>query len=239
MLQDILQGIKNLVFPRHCLICRRWIEDAKTRICEPCHQSLPTIKPPLCLKCSRHLLATNTQGICSTCQHHQYAFDRAFGCYDYKAPITELIKAFKFQHKDYLSSMFVDLMIEHINQCHFPIEEFDAIIPIPLNTERLRERGYNQSFLLAQGLSKHFNIPLLPNTLIRQGSQLSQTQLNANNRWTNLQGAFKMNTSLNLYRKILLIDDVLTTGATTHAASLTLKEHGANNICVLTFAITP
>ncbi len=123
-------------------------------------------------------------------------------------------------------------------KCLIDFNQFDLIMPIPLHPTRLRERGYNQSALIAQKLSKEFNIPLINNNLIRIRNTPSQTNLNKKERWTNIKGAFKIKYPTNINKKFtLLIDDLLTTGATTSEAALTLKKSGAKKVGVLTIAI--
>jgi len=109
---------------------------------------------------------------------------------------------------------------------------------MPLSSTRQRERGFNQSLLLANKLSGHFHIPLSTNNLIRIRHTESQSLLNRKNRWTNIQGAFKINhPSIYQDQAVLLVDDLLTTGATASEASSLFKKAGAKTVGVLTLAI--
>jgi ComF family protein len=129
-------------------------------------------------------------------------------------------------------------MATFIRTYQLDIAQFDALIPIPLSATRLRERGYNQSGLLAQGISEAFHIPVFENSLTRRHTR-HQTLLNEKERWTNIQGAFTIKFSKNINnRNILIIDDLLTTGATASEAARTLKKCGAQTVGVLTLAIT-
>jgi ComF family protein len=130
-------------------------------------------------------------------------------------------------------------MIDFIDRHHLPLRQFDLIAPIPLHAVRLRERGYNQSALLSQDLSRHYGIRHRDDLLTRQKNTPTQTELGAKQRWTNMEGAFRIKNLSGIDGKsIVLIDDLYTTGATVHSAAQTLKAAGAARICVLTLSIT-
>jgi len=119
------------------------------------------------------------------------------------------------------------------------IEQFDFMVPIPLHPTRKRERGYNQSFLLASQLSRIFNINLNINLLIKIKNTKNQSLLSKKERWTNITGAFKIKNPNEVNNKsILLIDDLLTTGATSSEAAKALKSAGAKTVGVFTLAGT-
>lgn len=119
------------------------------------------------------------------------------------------------------------------------IAQFDIIVPIPLYPTRLRERGYNQSRLLARHLAQSYHIPLSEKQLIRARNTVHQTGLSEKDRWTNIRGAFRIDSSNTFSGKnILIIDDLLTTGATVSQAAAELKKAGAETVGVLTLAIT-
>ena len=130
-------------------------------------------------------------------------------------------------------------MVDFIDRFSLPIEKFDMITPIPLHPVRLRERGYNQSALLSLGLSRHYGVMHTENLLIRQKCTQTQTELGAKQRWTNIQGAFRIKNPSDVAGKtVVLIDDLYTTGATVNSAAEALKAAGAARVCVLTFCMT-
>ncbi|HBR14915.1 MAG TPA: hypothetical protein DD723_05140 [Candidatus Omnitrophica bacterium] len=131
-------------------------------------------------------------------------------------------------------------MLSFIQEYHFDIEHFDMVVPIPLSATRLRERGYNQAWLLAKGVTSAYPIALDSRLLIRVRHTPNQAQLHEKERWTNIQGAFKIKNSKRVAGKnILIVDDLLTTGATASEAARVLKEAGAKRVGVLTLATTP
>ena len=119
------------------------------------------------------------------------------------------------------------------------MNQFDIIVPIPLHKARLRERGYNQSQLLCENISKEFRLQQSVGNLIRKRPTKNQAFLKEKERWTNIEGAFTIKDSSQFSDKsVLIVDDLLTTGATASEAARTLKRAGAKKVSVLTLAIT-
>jgi len=153
--------------------------------------------------------------------------------------MRRLIHLFKYGQKTALQYWGSEIIYSFINANNIDLSEFDLIVPIPLHSTRLRERGYNQAQLLSQSLSIQFAIPQSSNNLSRIRNTKNQARLSAKERWTNIHGAFKIKDSLEYFRRsILLVDDILTTGATASEAARLLKKAGANKVAVLALAIT-
>ena len=224
MLQAFLQGAIELIFPDNCLLCRQFLNSRHQRqLCVSCLESLALNPTPL----SRQ----TTEGT--------FAFDQAWSVCLYNEPAQKLLHAFKYNSKTSLCKTFVPLMIDFIDRYSLPLRQFDLITPIPLHPVRLRERGYNQSALLSLALSRHYGVSHTENLLIRQKKTRTQTELGAKQRWTNMEGAFKIKNPTDVEGKtVVLIDDLYTTGATVHSAAEVLKTAGAARVCVLTFSIT-
>jgi len=223
MLQAFLQGAAALIFPDNCLLCRQFLNSRHQR--------------QLCTACTE-LLAFNPAPFCKPSPHH-FAFDCAWSVCLYNETAQKLLHAFKYGSKTSLHKTFVPLMIDFVTRHQIPVHSFDIIAPVPLHPARLRERGYNQSSLLSWGLSRHWGIGHTENLLIRRKNTPTQTELGAKQRWTNLEGAFKINDSAYVQGKsVLMVDDLFTTGATLHWAADTLKTAGASRVGVLTLGIT-
>ncbi len=150
-----------------------------------------------------------------------------------------MIAQFKYNQKTYLRKPFAQFLINFTQINRLDIEQFDIIVPVPLYPSRFRERGYNQSQLLAEQIAKKFSISLSIKNLIRIRNTEHQTFLNEKERWTNIRGAFRIkNSSAFSGKNILMIDDLLTTGATASTAAESLKDAGAEIVGLLTLAIT-
>lgn len=238
MLQDLWQGLSRLVYPPHCLLCHTYTAHSPTPgVCPRCHATLVFNRPPFCCKCSRHL-GTSPINICRECRKTHPAFDFAWSACLYEEPLKDLIHRFKYGQKTLLRRFLGKLIISFVREYGFDLGQFDLIVPIPLSTTRLRERGYNQARLLAQELGREFSLPLAEN-LRRIRHTRPQTLLEEKQRWTNIKGAFTIRQPQRLrHKNILIIDDLLTTGATASEAARTLKAAGAGTVGVLTLAIT-
>ena len=224
MLQAFLQGAFELIFPDNCLLCRQFLNSRHQR--------------QLCAQCLG-LLAMNPTPFSRQSLQGTFAFDEAWSVCLYNESAQKLLHAFKYNSKTSLAKTFVPLMIDFIDRHHIPLQKFDLISPIPLHPVRLRERGYNQSALLSLPLSGHYKIEHTENLLVRQKVTTTQTELVAKQRWTNMEGAFRMKNSTDLAGKsVVLIDDLFTTGATVHSAAENLKKAGAARVGVLTLSIT-
>lgn len=239
MLRNLLAGLTNLVYPRVCVICKDKLKDhakADDFVCLECWNKIKKNNPPFCHSCGRHLekryFSTN---ICPDCIKTPLNFDRAFSPCIFEGTLKELIHHFKYRGKDYLGTALSRLMIDFIDEYDLPLEILDYIIPIPLHKARLREREFNQANILGKKIADRYNKQILEDVLLRQTNTKTQTDLELDQRRANVENCFKVEKAdLIKNKNILLVDDVLTSGATTSEAALTLKRNGANIVFVLT-----
>lgn len=240
MIQNMVHGLFELLYPPHCIICKASLtaDSPHPYVCPECDHTLKPNHPPFCPKCSRFLGAHPESALCGACRRHPPQFDFAWSGCLYTDHLKKMIHDFKYHQRTYLKKYLAHCMIDFIKKYNLDIQQFDFLLPIPLAATKLRERGYNQSCLLAQELKQTYKIPLAPQTLIRIKDTKAQVQLSQKERWTNMHGAFRIKNSRTIInRNILLIDDLLTTGATASHAAQTLKEAGADRVGVLTVAI--
>jgi len=241
MIKDFLNGINNLIFPANCLSCKKHCSTQKPSdvLCLSCQEAIQFNRTPFCPKCSRSLGEKFDRVKCAVCAEHPPVFDFAWGSCLYDEHLRHLIHSFKYNQKTSLRRPFAQRMIKFIKTHNFDIAQFDYLMPIPLFPTRQRERGYNQSYLLAQLIGQHFDIPLSTKSLKRVHHTETQTRFTQKERWTNIHDAFRIKNSAEIDGKnILLLDDLLTTGATSSEAARTLKKSGAQTVGVLTLAIT-
>jgi len=195
-------------------------------------------RPPFCPKCNRHL-KTIDQPKCRECLEKRIRFDFAWAACQYIDPVRDLICRFKYGQRTYLRRAFAKWILQFIQLYNLDIGQFDIIVPIPLHLSRYRERGYNQSLLLAGPVAGHFGIDLDAHALIRTRPTSPQATLSEKERWTNIRGAFRIRNPSRYYGKnILIVDDLLTTGATASEAAHAFKRIGTGTVGVLTLAIT-
>ncbi len=240
LIRNLAGGIINIVYPKTCHVCKDKIGTSSIGglVCSGCWAKIKINLPPFCRQCGRSLAGARfMKDTCAGCFGNIVYFDRAFSPCSYEGVVKELIHAFKYKNKDYLGDALSRLMIDFVKEYNLPIESMDLIVPVPLSKTRLREREYNHALILAGGLGREFNKSVVQDRLIRHRNTGTQTELEDTERFLNVKGAFSVNGQDAVRRKnILLVDDVLTTGATCSEAALTLKEAGANAVYVLTLA---
>jgi ComF family protein len=240
MLRRLINGLVDIVYPKTCLACKNKLESASidNLICAQCWAKIKRNAPPFCHSCGRHLEKSNfTKNVCPSCLKAKLHFDRAFSPCAYTGVIKELIHAFKYNNRDYLGLPLSRLMIEFIREYNLPMGYLDFIIPIPLHKTRLREREFNQAQILAKFIAGEFKKEVLSDALLRLRHTKTQTDLETEERLLNVKGSFSVTNNKGIKGKsILLVDDVLTTGATSSEAAYALKGAGANIVFVLTLA---
>ena len=164
-------------------------------------------------------------------------FDRAFSPCAYEGPVKNLIHEFKYGNKDFIAPALGRLMADFIREYDFPLGFVDLIVPVPLHPARLREREFNQAELLGKHIASLHEITVSADNLIRKRYTKNQAELESRQRRENVKGSFAVkDPELFKGKNILLVDDALTTGATSSEAALALKEAGAVLVLVLTVA---
>lgn len=239
MLQGLLRGLKGIFYPKACPACKiKLSETNEELICRECYSQIKMNLPPFCVVCGRHLEKKNlAKNVCPACARKRLHFDRAWSCCVYEGVAKKLIHEFKYKGKINLAGPLSQIMINFIREYSLPIDDLDLIIPIPLAKARAREREFNQAEALGKYITDEFDKELATATLLRTRNTRSQTELKDSQRALNVSGSFSTNAKFSLKGKnLLLVDDVLTTGATSSEAALTLKKAGAGAVFVLALA---
>ena len=199
--------------------------------CDDCEKILPYIKTERCDHCGR--ITAYSVNYCNSCIEKNINFDKARSAFDYEMPISALIKGFKYDGKRYLSEVFAN-ELKKIYVREFMLA--DVIVYVPMTEERLKERGYNQAELIAEELSELISVPVSHNALKKTRETPRQANLTKQERRNNLRKSFTAYKNEIEGKNVLLIDDVLTTGATADIISMLLKRKGAKTVTVLTVA---
>ena len=236
---SFLRKFLHVLFPAACAHCETplW-DDPIPFVCEACWTRLVPIPSPCCPHCggpfaSPVALQHSPTHECRACRTKPPAFTQTWSLFPYQSPLKEAILLFKYRGKRSLTKHFIQAMIPALPT--LPI--IDALMPVPLHPQRLREREYNQSLLLAHGLSQHLQVPLLLSCLLRVRPTEPQTSLSKKERLTNLRRAFAVDDVSRITgQRILLIDDVFTTGTTLHECAKTLRKAGSGPVYGLTLA---
>jgi competence protein ComFC len=240
ILQNFVKSFVDLLYPKTCQACDKPIPVAAVDgvVCLSCWAQIRMNRPPFCHACGRQLTRKDvSKNICSRCVHTPVSFDRAFSACVYDGTIKTLIHSFKYKDKQFLGTPLSKLLIEFIRSFDLPISVVDCLIPVPLHSAKLREREYNQSQILCEQVGAAFKKPVLADNLFRYRATDTQASLEPHQRFLNVRGSFAVTEKSAVKGKnVLLIDDVLTTGATASEAARALKDAGANIVFVLTLA---
>jgi len=226
----------DTVLPPLCHLCKASIPDTREELlCDHCLEKCYRIQSPLCLVCGIPFLTS--QGIdhvCGRCQTAPPPFRAARAAFLYEASVKELIHRFKYGHKVLLAHPIGCFIARYLSEFVVEVEP-DLLMPIPLHRTRLRERCFNQAQLLGEVLAKMWDIPLSIGNLQRVRQTVPQTNLTADERARNVRGAFAMSEPAQIQgKRVLLVDDVLTTGSTVAECSRVLHAGGAEAVCVVT-----
>lgn len=240
MLKDFLNHLVNIFYPKICVVCRLALSNGAVDnlVCRQCWSKIERNLPPICAICGRQIRNKQiTKRVCLNCQRRIFHFDRALAPYIYEGVLKELIHKFKYEGKDYLGKTLSSLWKDFIRQYQQTLCFFDLIIPIPLHKTKLREREFNQAEFFGKQISAQLGLNLSLGNFIRIRQTQTQTKLPENQRWDNVRGCFELRQPSEICGKnIILVDDVLTTGATCSEAASVLKSAGAGCIFVITLA---
>ena len=238
VIKNIINGIEDAVFPPACPICSkpRVIRGGKRLdICPWCYDNIKYVKEPTCIKCGK-ALEDNDRDYCTDCTKTRHLYDQAISLYEYSDGIKQSIYRFKYRNKREYADVYA---AEIARECGIVknMWEPDVIIPVPIHKERYRQRGYNQAGLIACCLSKKLHIPVDENYIIRVKKTTPMKELNNIERVKNLHNAFQIYYNGIRYNKVLIVDDIYTTGATIDACAKCLKEYGTDNVYAITLCI--
>lgn len=242
-LRGMCEALASLVFPAPCRICTRILDTGSLiPFCRDCMEALgQTLPEPLCAQCGRPIVsATVAEGMslprCHLCRSGVYAFDfaRSFGAYTPR--MSRAILLLKYGNVAPLGAWFARQLAGIVERQSADFAA-DAVVPVPLDRGRLRERGYNQADLIAKPLARLLGIPFRSYLLVRTRPRPSQLRLTRRERWETVRGAYATHQRAQVDKlRLLLVDDVFTTGATLDACSRALKGAGAARVVGMTMA---
>ena len=221
-----LSALADMFYPERCVGCDRRSSDV---LCRGCFEALPRVGAPTCGRCG--LPTAFVTFVCEACKNVDFGFESARAPLRYEGVGKEVVHALKYRgYRKVVGGLATPLMIQVLGEGHF-----DFVVPVPLHRSRQRKRGFNQAGLLARGASAGINAPV-SDTLEVVRSTRDQVELSAAQRRANVAGAYKA--SAPLQGRVLLIDDVFTTGATMSACASTLIRAGAREVHALSLCRT-
>jgi ComF family protein len=215
----------RLLWPTRCLVCGEAGGEAWD-LCPACAEALPRMGRA-CRCCALPLADAEAAGaVCGACLSGPPPLDAVHAACLYAAPVDRLLPRFKFHEDLAAGRLLAQVMTEAFAELPRP----DALVPVPLHRARLRRRGYDQALELARPLARALHVPLRDDLLRRVRATAAQSERDAAARRRNVRGAFAVVPGVTLPRHVVLVDDVMTTGATLHAAARALRRAGVERI---------
>ena len=234
-------GFWDYIFPPRCPVCDKIVDidtvENDRYIHEKCEKKLIYVKEPTCLHCGAPVEKESTE-LCSDCARKKghTSFRQGKSLYVYKGDIKRTMYRFKYYNKREYARFFAKDAVACYGQW-IRQNKIQAITAIPMYKAKQRKRGYNQAEVLAREISRGFSIPLRTDLVLRKKSTKAQKELSRKERKKNMERAFVVKKEAGMYRDILLVDDIYTTGSTANAIAGKLKAVGVKNVYVLTLCI--
>jgi len=228
-LRNFVEKVLDFIFPPKCGFCGEITSD-KRFVCENCYNLSIQKYTNRCKFCGKIAYSD----ICIECKNKTIYYDELMFCSEYTDEIKHKIHLYKFKDKKYYYHFFSELIYKNIKGV-----KADFIVSVPISRERYKERGYNQSELIAKKLSRFLEIPYIPNLLIKTKDTKRQSMQNFKMRKESVKNVFNIADNIDVGGStLLLIDDIFTTGSTVNECSKVLKKSGAKNIKVAVISIS-
>lgn len=236
----MIQMLLDLLYPVRCPVCGEIVLPKGQRICKDCREKLVYIEEPRCKRCSKPI-EFEEQEYCSDCQRKKLHYDGGYAVWVYNEAMRASVAGFKYRGRKEYGVFYIREIVRLYGGTIRKIAP-DAIVPVPVHRSKYYERGYNQADLLARGIGRELQLPVFSELLVRHKKTLPQKKLSDKERLRNLTEAFHINKGwsdekLSRLNRILLVDDIYTTGSTVEACSNVLKAHGIKEVYFIVLCI--
>lgn len=226
--KKIIKYAGRMLYPPTCPLCQRVLEIDNMGTCEECVGLISYVQKPSCLRCGKEI-ADEEAELCEDCTNYERTYIKGFPAMNYIGPVTKCVASFKYNNRRDLADFFAN---EIIKCCGHEILDVspEIFVPIPVHKSKLKKRGYNQAELLANSLGERLDIPVEANLIIRSTNTMPQKKLDNEEREKNLKKAFISSGEIVKYKRVMLVDDIYTTGATIETCTKLLKENGVSEV---------
>ena len=234
-----IKNLLELLFPSniYCIACGGIIDASRAySLCDKCVREFHWANGRTCEKCGKILQDSYIHGVCTDCRDSERAFEKGYACVMYGLHERGLLLSFKYGGKTYIGAKIADAMADRLK--HEDLE-IDLVMPVPMHRSKEMRRGYNQAGIIASQLAKKLSLPYSAKLLLRTGNTAAMSRLAPEERRMNMENAFSVKEGVKKHiagKRILLVDDIYTTGSTADACSRALVCSGARSVRVVSFA---
>ncbi len=226
------EGMLQLLFPLRCPVCDDIVVPSGERICLECLSRLKLLTPPWCMKCGKKLALEGE--LCADCRRREHLFTRGRALYSYESVAVSIYR-FKYGGRREYAEFFGEQMAEYLGDFIRSVRP-QALIPVPLHRKRLAARGYNQAGLLAQAVGRRMEVPVCEDYLVRVRNTVPLKYENPKERQNNLKKAFNIARNDVELKRVVVVDDIYTTGSTMDEAAETLRGAGVEQVYFIALA---
>lgn len=224
------------IYPRRCAFCDELLGRKEHGICGKCRKKIPLpIQEPRCKKCGKPLTVSERE-YCHDCSKFEQMYDSGRGIFLYRDPLKQSLMRFKFDGRKEYGDFLGELLCVYGRDFILQIQP-EVILPVPIHKKKRNVRGYNQAEILAEKISRGFSIPIRTDLVLRKKFTKAQKELNRKERKKNLEQAFVVRREAGQYKRVLIVDDIYTTGSTVNAIAGKLKRQGVEQVCFLALCI--
>lgn len=228
-------SIIDLVFPRRCPLCGEVRAYGDKWVCDNCDNELVWIEKPVCLKCGKTISNAEAE-YCGDCERIKKSFERCYPVFAYEGAVKDSLYQFKYKNQREYAVFYSDCIMKMYGH-ELRRLAVDGIVPVPVHSHKKKVRGYNQAELIARELGKRLDISVYGNYLERNTDTNPQKELDDKERMKNLKNAFNISENGVKLSKVLLVDDIYTSGATMEACTSTLLQGGVKEVYCVSVAI--
>lgn len=230
------ESLIGILFPRRCPVCDGIVKPPGRLICPGCFGRLSPVRPPVCKKCGKEIIDAAAE-YCVDCIRRGRSFEYGVALLNYDETARRSMARIKYSNRrEYLDFYGAALAARHEKTIRRM--NADAIVPVPLHSSRMRQRGFNQAEVMARILGERLGVPVMPDLLVRDRKTQPQKDLTARERLKNLSGAIRAGKIPDGIRTVLLTDDIYTTGSTVEACTRALMKAGIGKVYFAVICIT-
>lgn len=237
--QNIIENVKEMflsvIYPVKCPFCGDILGGKRISSCRTCERKLPFVKEPRCYQCGKPIDSSEEE-YCADCRRKKHNYTCGVALWSYDIAVKQAVYRFKYKNQRQYANYFAKELIKRYGRL-MKTWDADAVIPVPIHRKRYKQRGYNQAELLAVILGQYIEVPVVSDLVERIKNTRPQKELNDKERYKNLKKAFKITKNVVELKKVIIVDDIYTTGTTVDVMAELLLEAGITDIYVVTLCI--